>query len=132
MLLGQCHETEGGIPYLPFVEAVRQYVVERPDDSLRDELGSAGPVVARIVSEVTQRLPDVQPAPRGDPESDRQRLFDAVSTFLVNASQATPLVLVLDDLHWADRPTLMLLQGLVRRLEGKYGAEVVRAAYESL
>jgi tetratricopeptide (TPR) repeat protein len=118
MLLGQCHETEGGIPYLPFVEAVRQHVMERPDDALREELGSAGPVVARIVSEVTQRLPEIQPAPRGDPESDRHRLFDAVTTFLVNASKAAPLILVLDDLHWADRPTLLLVQHLARRLEG--------------
>jgi len=118
MLLGQCHETEGGIAYLPFVEALRQHVMERPDDALREELGSAGPVVARIVSEVSQRLPEIQPAPPGDPDSDRQRLFDAVATFLVNASKAAPLILVLDDLHWADRPTLLLLQHLARRLEG--------------
>jgi predicted ATPase len=117
-LLGHCHETEAGIPYLPFVEAIRRYVAERPDDALREELGSAGPDVARIVSEVTQRLPDVRPGPRGDPEEDRYRLFDGVASFLVNASQATPLVLVLDDLHWADRPTLLLLEHLARRLEG--------------
>lgn len=116
MLLGQCHETEGGIPYLPFVEALRHHVLERPDDDLREQLGSAAPVVARIVSEITQRFPDVQPAPRGDPEEDRKRLFDAVSTFLINASKATPLILVLDDLHWADRPTLAMLQHLARRL----------------
>jgi len=118
MLLGQCHETEGGIPYLPFVEAVRQHVLERPDDALREELGSAGPVVARIVSEVTQRLPEVQPAPRGDPETDRQKLFDGVAAFLINASRTAPLIVVLDDLHWADRPTLLLLQHLARQLEG--------------
>ena len=75
-------------------------------------------MVARIVSEVTQRLPEIQPAPLGDPESDRHRLFEAVTTFLVNASKAAPLILVLDDLHWADRPTLLLLQHLARRLEG--------------
>jgi class 3 adenylate cyclase len=117
-LLGHCHETEAGIPYLPFVEAIRQYVAERPDEALREELGSAGPDVAKIVSEVTQRLPDVKPGPRGDPEEDRYRLFDGVASFLVNASQASPLVLVLDDLHWADRPTLLLLEHLARRLEG--------------
>jgi class 3 adenylate cyclase len=118
ILLGHCHETEAGIPYLPFVEAVRQHVLERPDDALREELGSAGPDVAKIVSEVTQRLPDVKPPPTGDLEQDRYRLFDAVASFLVNASKETPLVLVLDDLHWADRPTLLMLQHLVRRLEG--------------
>jgi hypothetical protein len=118
MLLGHCHETEAGIPYLPFVEAVRHYVMQRPEEALREELGSAGPDVARIVSEVTHRLPDVLPAAAIDPEQERYRVFDAVASFLVNASRADPLVLVLDDLHWADRPTLLLLQHLARRLEG--------------
>lgn len=58
-LVGQCHETEAGIPYLPFVDALRQYVAGCGDDALRSELGSAGPDVAKLVSEVTQRLPDV-------------------------------------------------------------------------
>jgi len=118
MQLGHCHETEAGIPYLPFVDALRQLVLDRPDDALREELGSAGPDVAKLVSEVTHRLPEMLPAPQGDPEQDRYRLFDSVATFLVTASKESPLVLVLDDLHWADRPTLLMLQHLVRRLEG--------------
>ncbi len=117
-LLGQCHETEAGIPYLPFVDALRQYVAGCGDEALRDELGSAGPDVAKLVSEVTQRLPDVGPAVAVEPAQDRYRLFDGVASFLVNASRANPLVLVLDDLHWADRPTLLLLQHLARRFEG--------------
>jgi serine/threonine protein kinase/class 3 adenylate cyclase len=118
VLFGQCHETEGGIPYLPFIAAMRHYVMERADDALREELGSAGPDVAKLVSEVTQRLPDVQPAPPAEPERDRYRLFDGVASFLLNASRANPLVLVLDDLHWADRPTLLMLEHLARRLDG--------------
>ena len=118
VLFGHCHESEAGIPYLPFVDAVRQYVLERPEGALRDELGGVGPVVARLVSEVTHRLPEIQPAPAGEPEADRHRLFDAVTTFLVNASKTSPLVLVLDDLHWADRPTLLMLQFLAGRLVG--------------
>ncbi len=118
VLFGQCHESEGGIPYLPFITAMRQYVLDRGDDALREELGSAGPDVAKLVSEVTQRLPDVRPAPPQEPERDRYRLFDGVANFLLNASRANPLVLVLDDLHWADRPTLPMLEHLARRLEG--------------
>ncbi len=117
MLLGQCHETQGGVPYLPFIEAIRQHVQVRADEDLRDQLGSVGPAVARVVSEVTTRL-EIEPAPAGDPESDRQKIFDGIATFLVNVSKADPVILVLDDLHWADRPTLMLLQHLARRLAG--------------
>jgi class 3 adenylate cyclase len=97
---------------------MRHYVTERAEDPLREELGSAGPDVAKLVSEVTLRLPDVQPAPPGEPERDRYRLFDGVATFLLNASRGTPVVLVLDDLHWADRPTLLMLEHLARRLAG--------------
>jgi class 3 adenylate cyclase len=118
VLFGQCHETEGGIPYLPFIAAMRHYVVERPEDALREELGSAGPDVAKLVSEITLQLPDMQPAPPGEPERDRYRLFDGVASFLLNASRANPLALVLDDLHWADRPTLLMLEHLARRLGG--------------
>jgi hypothetical protein len=67
VLFGHCHESEAGIPYLPFVDALRQYVQGRPEGALRDELGGIGPVVARLVSEVTHRLPEIQPAPAGDP-----------------------------------------------------------------
>ena len=116
MLFGHCHESEARISYLPFVEALRAYVADSSEERLRDELGSAGPDVARIVSEVSHRLPDVTAAPRGDPDEDRFRLFDGVSSFLLNASGDKPLMLVLDDLHWADRPTLLLLEHLARRL----------------
>ncbi len=117
-LLGRCHETEAGIPYLPFVEALRQYVVGRPDGDLRDELGSGAGDVAKIVSEVAARVPDLPTMAQLSGEQERYRLFQSVSTFLSNASRANPLFLVLDDLHWADRPTLMMLQHIARHLEG--------------
>lgn len=116
LLFGHCHENQAGIPYLPFVEALRSYVVQVDEDTLRDGIGSAGPDVARIVSEISDRLPEVEPAPRGDPDEDRFRLFDGVSTFLVNAAQRQPVMLLLDDLHWADRPTLLLLEHLARHI----------------
>jgi class 3 adenylate cyclase/tetratricopeptide (TPR) repeat protein len=117
-LLGRCHETEAGIPYLPFVEALRQCVVDRPDDVLREELGSGAGDVAKIVSEVATRIPDLPPSAAMAGEQERYRLFQSVSAFLSNASRANPLFLVLDDLHWADRPTLMMLQHVARHLEG--------------
>jgi class 3 adenylate cyclase len=117
-LLGRCHETEAGIPYLPFVEALRQYVAARPDAELREELGSGAGDVAKIVSEVAARIPDLPATAPLSGEQERYRLFQSISTFLSNASRANPLFLVLDDLHWADRPTLMMLQHVARHLEG--------------
>src|SRR5262249_14202214 len=70
------------------------------------------------VSEVRERLPGIPPAPSLDPEQARFRLFDSITTFLKNAAQNEPIVLVLDDLHWADKPSLLLLQFLARELRG--------------
>jgi len=117
-LYGHCYE-EGSLslPYLAFVEALRSYVQNRPPEALRQELGTAATDVARIVSEVRERL-SVEPRPPGDPEEDRWRLLQAVSGFLRNASTVQPLLIVLEDLHWADRGTLDLLLHLARNLQG--------------
>ena len=116
VLTGRCHETESSVPYMPFIEAIRAYVGARPPDELRVELGDAASDVAKLVSEIRSRIPDLPTTPRSDGEEERYRLFESVSSFLVNASQATPIVLILDDLHWSDAPSLRLLQHLARRL----------------
>jgi len=117
-LRGHCYE-EGSLslPYLPFVEAMRTYVLNRDAEALRSELGSNAPYVARIVSEVREKL-DVEQPEGGDPEDDRWRLLQGVTTFLRNAANVQPLVIVLEDLHWADKGTLDVLTHLARSLEG--------------
>jgi class 3 adenylate cyclase/tetratricopeptide (TPR) repeat protein len=116
VLVGHCYEAEAAQPYLPFVEAIRQYVAVRPVDALASELGEGASDVAKLVSEIRQRLPSVPPSAQLPPDQERWRLFESVCAFLVSASRASPLMLVLDDLHWADAPSLLLLRHLVRRL----------------
>jgi hypothetical protein len=118
VLVGRCHETEAALPYIPFVEAIRQYVLDRPTEALREELGEGASDVAKLVSEIRQRLPDLPSSGTTEPEQERYRLFESITSFLINASKANPTLLVLDDLHWADKPSLLLLQHLVRRLKG--------------
>src|SRR5581483_9643619 len=72
--------------------------------------------VAKLVSEVRTIVPGLPAASRPSGDEERYRLFESVCSFLVNASRATPIVLLLDDLHWADAPSLRLLQHLSRRL----------------
>ena len=117
-LVGHCYE-EGSLslPYLPFVEALRTYVLAREPEDLRRELGSAATDVARIVSEVRDKV-QVEPRQSGDPEDDRWRLYHGVTGFLRNASGVQPLMVVLEDLHWADRGTLDFLVHLSRNLSG--------------
>ena len=113
---GHCYEGELGVPYLPFVEALRTYVRDKGDDELRAELSTGAPEVATIVSDLRVRFPDLPVSPTLEGDAERMRLFEGVSAFLANAATARPLVLMLDDLHWADKPTLLLLQYLARNL----------------
>jgi predicted ATPase len=80
-------------------------------------MGVGAADIAAIVPEVRERLPNLPlPLRFEDPEQSRFRLFDAVTTFLYHAAQHHPLVLVLDDLHWADKPSLLLLEFLAQEL----------------
>ena len=104
-------------PYWPWVQAIRSYVRERDPDQLRSEMGAGAADIAEVVSDVKERLPDLKPPPQLEsPEQARFRLFDSITAFLKSASQKQPLVLVLDDLHWADQPSLLLLQFVAREL----------------
>ena len=118
VLWGRSYEEQGVPPYWPWVQAIRSYVRERDLEQLRSEMGAGAADIAEVVSDVRERLPGLQPAPELEPEQARFRLFDSITAFLKTASQRQPLVLVLDDLHWADQPSLMLLQFVARELGG--------------
>ena len=117
-LVGHCYE-EGSLslPYLAFVEAMRSYVLSRETRDLRRELGTGAADVARIVSEVREKL-KVEPRPPESPEEERYRLFQAVTSFLTNAAKVQPLLIVLEDLHDSDKGTLEMLTHVSRNLGG--------------
>ena len=114
---GRCWEVGGAPPYWPWVQAVRSYVRERNPEQLRTELGPRAAEIAELVGEVRERLPDLG-APSVLPESEhaRFRLFGSIADFLKNASRSRPLVLVLEDLNWADDDSLLLLEFVAREL----------------
>ena len=117
-LVGHCYE-EGSLslPYLAFVEALRGYVLSCESKELQKELGSGAADVARIVSEVRERL-KIKLRPSKDPEEERYRLLQAVTGFLASAANIQPLLLVLEDLHDADKGTLDMLTHIARHLAG--------------
>ena len=81
-------------------------------------MGPGAADIASIIPEVTAKLPGLEEAPQLDPGRARFRLFDSIATFLKNSSASHPLALVLDDLHWADRSSLHLLEFLVKEIVG--------------
>ncbi|MCH7714070.1 MAG: protein kinase, partial [Chloroflexi bacterium] len=116
VLWGRCYEGEGVPPYWPWVQAIRSYVQDRDPGELQSEMGAGAADIAEIVSDVREKLPGLQPPPALEPEQARFRLFDSITTFLKTAGRRRPLVLVLDDLHWADHPSLHLLEFVAREL----------------
>ena len=116
VLVGRCYEGEGAPPYWPWVQVIRSYIHDRDADGIVSVMGPGAADIAQVVSEVRERVPGLAEPPTLDPEQARFRLFDSISTFLRNGSRAQPLVVVLDDLHWADKPSLLLLQFLAREI----------------
>ena len=116
VLIGRCHEEEGMPSYWMWVHLMRVYVTERPLTALRTELSSGAAVIAQVITEVQHRLPDLPVSANQDPAQARFRFFDSFTQFVKNAARNQPLVLILDDLQWADTPSLLLLQFLVREI----------------
>jgi DNA-binding SARP family transcriptional activator len=108
-LHGGCEE-ETAVPFQPFVDVLREYVATVPPEQLRDLLGWRIGELSRVLPELGER-PD---SGVGDPETERYRFFEAVTTLLVQAAQNRRVVIILDDLQWADKPTLLLLRHLLR------------------
>jgi class 3 adenylate cyclase/tetratricopeptide (TPR) repeat protein len=118
VLAGRCDE-DLGVPYQPFVEALRHFADHLPPESLPDRLGRYGGELARLVPELAAQLPGLPPQLHSDPETERYRLFDAVAAWLAAVSAEEPLLLVLDDLQWAAKPTLLLLRHVARSSDTK-------------
>jgi class 3 adenylate cyclase len=118
VLWGRCYEGEGAPAYWPWVQIIRSYVHDKEPTTLMSEMGPGAADIAQVVSEVKDRLPGLPVPAALEPDQARFRLFDSITTFLKNASKGAPLMVVLDDMHWADKPSLLLLQFLAKELRG--------------
>jgi len=105
-------ESGGAPPYWPWAQVIRSCVRDRAPEELRADLGNGGAHLAQITPELRETLPDLAapPPPRAGSEDSRFYLFDAAAVFLRNVAKRAPVVLVLDDVHAADGPSLLLLR----------------------
>ncbi|MDP9334860.1 MAG: AAA family ATPase, partial [Actinomycetota bacterium] len=111
VLFGHCEE-DLATPYQLFVEALGHYVTHAPEDQLVAHVAAHGSELARLVPALASRLPDLPPSKATDTDTERFLLFVAVVGLLAAASEHQPVVLVLDDLQWADKASLLLLRHL--------------------
>jgi tetratricopeptide (TPR) repeat protein len=122
MAWGRAWEGGGAPPYWPWTQVIRQLVRAGPRADLEAFLTSSDPGVAAVARMVPELAAQAPPEPEElaalRPDQARFRLFDAVTTLLARTARSHPLLLVLDDLHWADVPSLLLLKFVAGELHG--------------
>ena len=118
VIWGRCHEGGGAPPYWPWIQSIRSYVRSVDSERLAAEMGHGASDIAEILPELRQKLTGLSASPSLEPEQARFRLFDSIVRFLSSAAEGQPLVLILDNLQWADVPSLLLLEFLAAELDG--------------
>lgn len=105
-------------PYGPFVEILDRLVREVDVPELQAALGVGGGELTRLLPDLPARAGGLPAPVDADPDTERHRLHTAVAELLANVGRGRPVVLVLEDIHWADAPTLLLLRHLARLVAG--------------
>lgn len=111
VLFGHCEE-ELVTPYQLFAESLGHFVTHAPEDRLRAHVREHGAELARLAPALAGRIADLPPTTAKDADSERSLLFAAVLGMLAEASQDCPMVLLFDDIQWADKGSLLLLRHL--------------------
>jgi DNA-binding CsgD family transcriptional regulator len=113
VLCGAC-DAAVRTPYRPFVEALDQLVRVTDPAELGAALGTGGGELTRLLPDLPSRVGELPEPVEADPDTERHRLHTAVADLLENVSRGRPVLVVLEDGHWADAPTLLMLRHLAR------------------
>jgi class 3 adenylate cyclase len=113
VLYGRCDEGVGA-PFQPFATALDQFVEHESPTS--DHLGRFAGELRRLIPDLEERVRDLPGMIEADSSTEQYRLFDAVLSWLETAAAEQPVLLVVDDIHWAAEPTLHLLRHVLRRV----------------
>jgi tetratricopeptide (TPR) repeat protein/predicted Ser/Thr protein kinase len=114
-LTGHCYEMEGAAPFMPFVELIEQAVRMLPQ-AVRAAMGDLAPEIAAMVPSLRRTYSDIPPLGEVPADQQRRLIFGGFLEYLRRGTQKSPVVILLDDLHWADESTLQLLQHLAPHL----------------
>ena len=113
VLAGAC-DPGSSSPYQPFRETLSAYVESAPSGVLAQHITEHGGEIARLAPQLSARVGEVTPVEAVDPETTRQLLIEAAADLVERAAADRPLMLVLEDLQWADRNALLLVRRLAR------------------
>ena len=134
VLCGSCYDGEFQPPYGPFAEMIVEYAQDAPADDLNAVLGDRVSTIVRIAPALRRHFDHISEPPVLDKDEERFRLLDAMAQSFIALSRMTPLLLIADDLHWADKGTVAMLGHLahfvpnhpILLVEGYRDAEVGR------
>jgi len=116
VLWGRGWEDAGAPPYWPWVQALRSYVRHTAPELIREQMGGAAADIVQMLPEVRAFVPGLPERTATDSPSARFQLFDSTVDFLRRAADATPLVIILDDLQAVDTPSILLLRFIATQL----------------
>jgi len=116
VLWGRCYEQEVAVPYRPFTDAFQDYIADQSVETLRRQIGESAAELARLVPALGGKLGTIVPNPPLNLPEQRLRLFDHVAAYLRTVAKERSVLLFIDDLHWADEASLLLLQHLARHV----------------
>ncbi|TAN31870.1 hypothetical protein EPN29_11740 [bacterium] len=119
VLSGRCAEQDGA-PYGPFREVLAEAVAHSTAKTLQEAAGHSGPLLAYLAPGLRQKARGMPAGSDVPADQLREQLFRAVFEFLTGVQGSKPLLIVLDDLHWADEATVLLLRDLAERVGGSH------------
>src|SRR5262249_28961558 len=114
---GNCYDREDSVPFIAFVEILEVALTRAPSPAaVRARFGEQAAVLPRLLPQLRRLLPDLPPPLQVSPEQSRRMLFNAFLELVERQSALNPMLLLLEDLHWADEGTLSLLVHLGRSI----------------
>jgi predicted ATPase/class 3 adenylate cyclase len=116
VLVGHCVDQQGAPPYLPTIEHIEEAARQVSPEALRQALGENAAELAKLMPELRLRYADIPEPVTLPPELERRYLLRGVTEFVERAARATPLMLVFEDLQWADESSLLLIRHLAQRV----------------
>ncbi|MDQ3954166.1 MAG: AAA family ATPase, partial [Actinomycetota bacterium] len=115
-LIGRCYDVDAPPPYLPFIEVLEGASREVDLETFRMALGNAAGEIAKVMPQLRNLYDDIPPGLDLPPEQERRYLFNSIVEFVGRAASVRPLVVLLDDLQWADDSSLSLLRTVAQHL----------------
>jgi DNA-binding CsgD family transcriptional regulator len=139
VLQGRCFEPDRSLPYAPLIDLLRACLGARAPAAVPEALGPLAPHLVGLMPEYISLLPHAVAAPALDPRHERHRIIQAFVQFIAYQVRISPLLLLVEDLHWSDDASLDVLLALARFAPGErllvlltYRADEVQPALVAL